>query len=205
MRRDQQHGFTLIELMIAMLISIIVLLFFSDFFIRQVEDERRMSRRLESSQQLDDITTFIQRELQRAGYAENGSADFRSNTISADKSCISYRYDKNKNNALDVGEARVIKYDAATKSIKVKLSQAISNSSCSGSSGWIALSDETIDVENFALCAYADAAPTAIPPAACPDFIAGTQQASLFLGIKDKKTGKTLQKTVQLTLYNIPF
>jgi prepilin peptidase dependent protein B len=108
----RQNGFTLIELMIALLISSIILVSLTSIYNSTIISSVKAHRTAQLSQQLQAAMELMAREIRRAGYWANAANDVSTGqnnnpfmavgadiSINADNNCILFSYDQNGNGA----------------------------------------------------------------------------------------------------------
>lgn len=103
-----QCGYSLIETLITLLISSMVTLSLSSVFVTGFTNNIKMHNRQILSQDMKNIISVIQRELPRAGFIsqqQNAGNPFLIDgelyQLNMQRSCITYRYDRDKNGELN--------------------------------------------------------------------------------------------------------
>lgn len=161
-----QHGYSLIEILITLLVSGMVLLSLLSVFVTGFTNNIKMHNRQILSQDMKNIVSVIQREIPRAGYIflplghdlnqgytlvqehmpdnknteEDSGNPFliegRLYQLNAQRSCITYRYDRDKN-----GELNNEFFGFRLSKGKVQQRKG-SNVSCDAGPGWEVISDD---------------------------------------------------------------
>lgn len=158
MERKQQ-GFSLIELMVALVAGLIVIgavLAFTMSTLRAYSDNIRSTR---LTQDLRSGMNVVQRELRRAGFdgvattrvlTDTNPSNFTELSISGE--CVIYRYDRSLGGAGGMpqgAEIRGIRRNAATGALQVNADGSIVN--CAGNTGWQDVSDPAVvNITEFA-------------------------------------------------------
>ena len=138
---NSQKGFTLVELMVGMAISLIIMAGAVFVFVNLSKTSLQEVRSARASQQARDVMAFIVRDVARAGYRgiehqlndPKGTNEFQDVFINADGNCISYaynRYDEMPSGAINT-------YAIRYQSNEV---QIISGGDCDSSFGWNSIS-----------------------------------------------------------------
>jgi prepilin peptidase dependent protein B len=159
-RRMQQHGLSLIELMITMAIGLMMMAALSAVFANTIGVN---SRSLQLSQLQEESTVVMElmaSDLRRAGFRanahlvvvdpDNASTDFNDSVVvshhpdEAPQSCVLFRYDANQNGSFD-GSAELFGYRLRSGQVQRRQDAA----DC-GSAGWQALtSADMVAVESL--------------------------------------------------------
>lgn len=106
-------GFTLVELMIALLLNAFLLAALTTIFLANLDHNRRMINNSRLNQQLNIAMNMMARDISRAGYWANATSDIGSAsnnnpfmaantdiTVNAGGNCILFTYDHDANGAL---------------------------------------------------------------------------------------------------------
>lgn len=116
--RAAAQGHTLLELLVAMVISVILLVWMADSMSRTMADHGKTLQRNRLNQAFQTTLAMMERELRRAGYWGNGTVSAKNGPVNpfflsphglkagnmtgqAGQSCLTYSYDLNKNGLLD--------------------------------------------------------------------------------------------------------
>jgi len=163
MRLKQQPGFSLVELLVALLIGSLVAATFVTSWLAFVHhhQQQQLINRLNDEVAL--VAGYISRELRRAGYWHGGSAlllesaanPFLPPAVNADGDCLIYSYDLNSDGLLQGGAAGSPWHTAATAAASDErfglrlhdgqLQVSRDGANCSGGS-WEALTTTAISV-----------------------------------------------------------
>jgi len=157
--RNQQSGFTLIELMIGMLVGLIVLSGVIYAFLSTIRSSSDVLNGARLNRELDSVADIMIGELRRAGYVSGASSSNSPFTNGLTKDvyldplygtgmqCILYSYDQNMNGTLDyASEFKGFRYVSSAQTIEFRSSANAStaDTSCSDSSGtWVQLNDSS--------------------------------------------------------------
>lgn len=139
---SQIRGFSLVELMVAMVAGLLLVAAVSALFATIIKSNRTVMQVSRLNQELQAVTDMIARDIQRAGYdasaathtlASGATSPFYfDSTTDLATNCISVKYDDDANGVLDntsaAGETRLYNYSSAEKA--VRLGQG-STASCS--------------------------------------------------------------------------
>jgi len=146
-------GFSLVELMIALVVGLIVLgavLTFTVTMLRSYSENIRSTR---LTQELRTSMNVISRELRRAGFdaksvtrvlTDSNPSTFNAMTLTAN--CVSYQYDRGVGG--DWGgipaatEVRGMRLNATTGTVQMNASSAAID--CSGATGWVDVTDASV-------------------------------------------------------------
>lgn len=148
-----QHGISLIELMVAMSISILLMLGLTTFMSGTLNSNSTAIKMSRFDQEIRAAMTLMVREVRRAGYW--GSPSYTSGALSGvgygstyvnpfanldttTAGCILYRYDKNSNGIIDSGE--YFGFQLSSDSIQM-LNNGSSTDNCNSTSGWAPLTN----------------------------------------------------------------
>lgn len=166
---NKQHGFSLVELMVAMVAGLLLVAAVTALFATIIKAQSTALQVSRLNQELQSITDMIARDLQRAGYdakatdlltAPSGtrstfyfdsSADLLDGSVSGGVTryrCIRIRYDDNANGVLNnttaAGETRIYSYSSADKGVKLDAGTA---ASCTN--GSLLSTEDTIQVTDL--------------------------------------------------------
>ncbi|MGI8561471.1 MAG: PilW family protein [Luteimonas sp.] len=151
MKRSQQ-GFSLIELMIALVAGLIVIGAVLAFTVATVRAYSENIRSTRLTQDLRSGMNVVQRELRRAGFdavattrvlTDTNPSEFTELTV--DGECVIYRYDRllgGAGGAPQGAEIRGIRRNATTGSLQINADG--STVTCSGTAGWQDVSDPAV-------------------------------------------------------------
>lgn len=143
----RQGGFTLVEMMVAIVLGILVVSAVSAFAVsslRAYADNMRSSR---MTRDLRTGMTLAVRELRRAGYdsaavtrtlTQSDPTMFGAMTVSGE--CVIYRYDRRLGGEADgpvAAETRGIRRNSASNALEI----ASSGADCDSAAGWVPISD----------------------------------------------------------------
>jgi len=175
MRKDKnlEKGFTLVELMVAMVIGLVTLGAALALYLTIFTGSMTTIRSARLNHDIDSAMTLITNELRRAGFNGNavtGGCDeldsdtycvednpFQTLDISTDR-CVLYTYDDNANGVLDGNEQ--FGFMLANKTLFIRIDDLDGSSpSCDAGSNtgdWVALtiataSNESLDIEDFSI------------------------------------------------------
>ena len=145
--RKRQSGFTLVELMVGMAISLIIMAGAVYVFTKVSEVSIQEVRAAKASQQARDVMSFMVRDLSRAGYAgiewqlNNPSGANSTVNINSEKNCVTYSY--NRNDTSD-GEVRYygLRLDTTNKEIEVPQSNSV-QADCA-TIGWEGITEPSV-------------------------------------------------------------
>ena len=145
----RMRGFTLVEMMIAMLLGVIVVGAVGAFAVSSV---RAYADNMNSSRMTRDLRTgmtLVVRELRRAGYDDKAvtrtltsttPTQFGAITVDAAKECVLYQYDRSFGGAAPTAaDTRGIRRNPATNQLEFSSSSA----SCAGGT-WLPVSDSKV-------------------------------------------------------------
>lgn len=109
----KRFGFTLVELMIALVVSAILFTAMTAVFTANMKQYQKTMNIDRLNQQLESVLSLMSQDIRRAGYWSNASGDIGTNTnnnpfvaaatdisVNAAKNCILFTYDHNKSGAL---------------------------------------------------------------------------------------------------------
>ncbi|WP_447502612.1 prepilin-type N-terminal cleavage/methylation domain-containing protein [Aeromonas caviae] len=126
MQLSQARGFSLVELMVAMVAGLLLVAAASALFATILKANKTAMQVSRLNQELQAVTDMIARDIQRAGYdasaaqltlASSSSGFAFKSADDLESNCIRVRYDDNENGALDntsaAGETRRYKYESA--------------------------------------------------------------------------------------------
>lgn len=149
--KSGQFGFTLLELLVAMVIGLIILSAVLGLFVSMVQSDSDSIKMAQLNQELRGVMSLITRDIRRAGANRNSAADATgatpSNpfsvaggtrlTISANEqgdpdSCITYSYDSDEGN-----ELYGFRWDSNVHTIETRTAGAACNAG-----GWTGITDE---------------------------------------------------------------
>lgn len=155
----RSRGFSLVELMVAMVAGLLLVAAVSALFASVVRANKTALQVSRLNQEVQAITDMMARDIQRAGY-DNASAStaFLSGTTSPFKfessadlmsetatgsglyRCIRLRYDDNDNGVLDSSETYVYNYSSSDKGVRL-------GATCT--TGSLLSTDNTIEITNL--------------------------------------------------------
>ena len=138
---NRNKGFTLVELMVGMAISLIIMAGAVYVFVNLSKTSLQEVRSARASQQARDVMAFIVRDVARAGYRgiehqlndPKGSNEFQNISVNSDGNCISYAYNRDDVTPSGAINAYAIRYQSNEV-------QIISGGDCDSSSGWAGIS-----------------------------------------------------------------
>lgn len=134
MQLSQARGFSLVELMVAMVAGLLLVAAASALFATILKANKTAMQVSRLNQELQAVTDMIARDIQRAGYdasaavhtlVSGASSPFYFNpaTDLMTPSCLRLRYDDNENGLLDntsaAGETRVYSYSDTDSSVRL--------------------------------------------------------------------------------------
>ncbi|WP_438970213.1 PilW family protein [Methylophaga sp.] len=92
MNAIKQKGFTLIELMVALILSLIVMATILTIFISNVKSSAENIQMMQLNQELRTAMTFMSDELKRHGYSSNSTSTAMNTLDTNTASCVIYGY-----------------------------------------------------------------------------------------------------------------
>lgn len=139
-KRQTQHGLTLVEMLIALVLGLFVTAVIITVFSTNVRSSNENIRMIRLNQELRGAMLLMTDELKRAGYsADSSNSDFMGElAVSSDRKCIQFAYDVNSNSSLDNIEK--IGYLLTSDTVKRKTNI----SDCADSTGWLSVTTENI-------------------------------------------------------------
>ena len=145
---NRNKGFTLVELMVGMAISLIIMAGAVYVFTKVSEVSIQEVRAAKASQQARDVMSFMVRDLSRAGYAgiewqlNNPSGANSTVNINSKKNCVTYSYNR-EDSVSGAVKYYGLRFDTANKEIEVPQSNSVS-ADCTSASGWEGITDPSV-------------------------------------------------------------
>jgi len=150
--RNRSRGYSLIELMIAVVVGLIVIGAVLTFTVSTVRAYSENIRSTRLTQDLRNGMNVVVRELRRAGFDSTsvtrvltGSNPSTFNAVSVDGQCVIYRYDRGVGGGggtPGATEVRGIRRNATTGALQMNATS--SSIDCAGSAGWVDVSDPNV-------------------------------------------------------------
>lgn len=157
--RAKNKGFTLVELMVGMAISLIIMAGAVYVFQQITRSSLYETRQARATQQLREISNFIVKDVRRSGYRgmqniysipEAPDSDPFAVVRVVGNSCIEYTYNRDEVSGATPTKYYGIRWDEANNQVDV-CSQANSSTTCDACSQWNALNDQTLSVTGVSL------------------------------------------------------
>lgn len=158
LKASHVKGFSLVELMVAMVAGLLLVAAVSALFATIIKSNRTAMQVSRLNQELQAVTDMIARDIQRAGYDASAAAHtlvsgapspfyFDSSTDLA-SNCVKVKYDDDADGILDntssAGETRLYNYDSAEKTIRLD-----QGSTASCSAGSKISTEDTIEITSL--------------------------------------------------------
>lgn len=142
----RQHGFTLIELMVALVIGLVLMLGLTTFLINNIRNNSDTLKAIRLNQEMRSTMMLMSRELRRAGYwASTASAanPFQTMTTST-AGCVLYSYDRWSTASATVPDD--VKYGFLQASGAVHMRSSGSSYTCTPGANnvWEAVTDDAV-------------------------------------------------------------
>lgn len=205
--RSRQQGVSLIELMVALGISLVLLLGMTRFLSTSLNSNASTMKAARLNQELRAIMLLISRDVRRAGYWGNASsgvgvgAAAYSNPFgtvdTATAGCILYSYDRNGDGSQDSGE----QYGMLLSDGVAMLRSGGSDYSCTpgANNSWEALSDSNVTTISTLTFSLATSSPYYASGSSGPNVLTRTVTITLAGELKnDSSVKQTLTETVKL-------
>ncbi len=146
LNHNKQHGFTLIELMISLLIGLLLMLGLTTFLANGITSNNQILQAIQLNQEMRAIMTLISRDLRRAGYWANAATTgnpFQTITIqNSPNPCILFSYDRNDSGSLVAPNN--VKYGYIWNSGAVWMRSNGAGDCSFNTTNWEALNDATV-------------------------------------------------------------
>jgi prepilin-type N-terminal cleavage/methylation domain-containing protein len=130
MTLKDQSGFTLIEVLMTMGLSLFVLASIGGVFRAQTHTIKGQESRMEAHEYALTVIDVMVREIRNAGYFPNTACDATGGIVSATATSINFRYDKNGDGACS-GDDEVITFAFASSNV-TRNGEALSDSNVTG-------------------------------------------------------------------------
>ena len=150
-----QAGFSLVELMIAVVLGMIVIAGVIQVFVGSATSNTELLRMTRLEEELSSILTLMSADIRRAGY--NTDADDQGTVasgwvnamapvnVNADADCILYTYDATGGGNADAGlPANQFGFRLNGTTVEMFDNQAGGNWDCAGGAGWVAASSANV-------------------------------------------------------------
>lgn len=153
--RLDQHGFTLVELLVAMVIGLFILSAVLSMFVSMLKSDSDNIKAIQLNQELRGAMSLITRDIRRAGANQNAAADATATppanpfsvaggtrlTLAANEqgnanACIIYAYDANDGSNERFG----FRLNSAAQTVETRGAAA----ACNAATNWSALTDNTL-------------------------------------------------------------
>jgi prepilin peptidase dependent protein B len=147
----QQHGFTLIELMISIVIGLIILSAILGLLVSMIKADSDNIKASQLNQELRAAMSLMTRDIRRSGYNGNATVNVIGNTanpfqematnfdVTDPATCIIYAYDEDKDGVDDGNSERFgFRFNAGA------IQSRGSGADCAATSNWENITDETV-------------------------------------------------------------
>ncbi|MDO6526447.1 prepilin-type N-terminal cleavage/methylation domain-containing protein [Motilimonas sp. 1_MG-2023] len=157
--KSKQHGFSLVELMISMVLGLAVVGMMISLYTSSIVNNNKIINQGKLNLEMKNLIELMSRDIRRAGYWGGAtssalSSDFSSNlynsasaalAVSPDKSCITFAYDMDSANP-EVTAQEYIGYKLQQGSVYIRSGL----SPCGAESHWTQLTNDAIYIDNLA-------------------------------------------------------
>lgn len=153
--RHAHHGFSLVELLIALLLGSVLLAMVIGLYVTGVSTGAKSLKYSRLRTDLQSMIAMIETDIRRAGYGGNdylvGASGNKSIDINNSKDCIVYYYNHDSSVGLDSSNQMAFSFKSNAIKFKTGVGQ-VANTVCAETAGWTGVSDDQfITITNLTL------------------------------------------------------